>query len=252
MQVTVIGCAGSFPNPSSPASCYLVEHEGHHLVLDLGSGALGPLIGAVSLDRIDAVVLSHLHPDHCLDLTGLHVARTYRPQGPPEQPLAVYGPQDTAERIAAAHRTSPTEAADGSLQRSFRFVELEESTQIGPFTLRTAPVAHPVPAYALRVEAGGRALVYSGDTGPCEALVELSQGADVALFEASFLEGRPNPANLHLTAKQAAEHAKAAGVERLVLTHLVAWNDQAETLAEASRAYDGELALAAPGMVVTL
>jgi ribonuclease BN (tRNA processing enzyme) len=252
VQVTVIGCSGSFPSPASPASCYLVEHAGKHLVLDLGSGALGPLIGAVDLDRIDAVLLSHLHPDHCLDLTGLHVARTYRPQGPPEEPLLIRGPRDTAERIAAAHRPGPTEHADRSLQRSFRFVDHERETRIGPFTVITAAVSHPVPAFAVRVEAGGRSLVYSGDTAPCDALVELSRGADLALFEASFLEGRPNPANLHMTARQAAEHATAAGVRRLVLTHLVSWNDPDETLAEGRRAYDGELSLAAPGMVVTL
>jgi ribonuclease BN (tRNA processing enzyme) len=123
---------------------------------------------------------------------------------------------------------------------------------IGPFSIAVARVAHPVPAYGIRVAAGGASLVYSGDTGPCEALVELSRGADLALYEASFLTGPGNAPDLHLTAAQAAEHAARAAVPRLLLTHLVAWNDPATSYAQAREAYDGELALAAPGMVVAL
>jgi ribonuclease BN (tRNA processing enzyme) len=250
VRLTVIGCAGSFPSPSSAASCYLVEHDGARLVLDLGNGALGPLAGAVDLREIDAVLLTHLHADHCLDLTGMYVARRYHPSGPLPA-LPVHGPVGTAERIADAYRASASDPVAG-LGRALQFIDHAARVRIGPFTVTLAQVVHPVPAVALRVEAAGRALVYSGDTGPCPALVELSRGADLALFEASFLSDPGNPVDLHLTAAEAGQHAAAAGVGRLLLTHLVAWNDPAASLAEGRSTFDGELALAAPGMVVQI
>lgn len=251
MQLTVIGCSGSFPSPASPASCYLVEHDDGALVLDLGNGSLGPLMAAIDLDRITGIVLSHLHPDHCLDLTSLHVARTYHPNGPAERTLDVYGPTRTAQRVAAAYRTRPDEPVRG-LERSFHFIDHEPETKIGPFTVSTVRVDHPVEAYAIRVEADGVSLVFSGDTGPSQSLVDLAQGTELALFEASFLEAPGNPPNLHLTAKQAGEHATRAGAGRLVLTHLVSWNDRQQTEAEGRGAFHGQLDLATAGMVVAL
>lgn len=252
MRLTVIGCSGSFPSPLAPASCYLVEHDGASIVLDLGNGSLGPLAARTDLRTLDAIVLSHLHADHCLDLTSMYVARKYHPDGPPAQPLAVHGPAGAAQRMADAYRVAPG-LGEANVELIYRFHELTDAPrEIGPFTVTVAPVAHPVPAFAIRVSAGGRALVYSGDTGPCESLVELSRGADLALYEASFLTGGDNPVDLHLTAAQAGEHATRAGVPRLVLTHLVSWNDPTQTLAEGQEAFDGELALAAPGMVVEL
>ena len=252
MRLTIVGCAGSFPSPASPASCYLVQHEGTSIVLDLGNGSLGPLAGAIDLSAIDAVLLSHLHADHCLDLTSMYVARTYHPAGPPTSLLPVHAPAGAARRIAEAYRTAPGQA-EARLDRVFDFREFDsDPIRIGPFTITLVPVAHPVPTVAMRIEAGGRVLVYSGDTGPCEALVAHARGADLALFEAAFLTGQSAPPNLHLTAAEAAEHAKRAGVPRLVLTHLVAWNDPRSTLAEAEAVFDGELQLAASGMVLDL
>jgi ribonuclease BN (tRNA processing enzyme) len=124
-------------------------------------------------------------------------------------------------------------------------------TEVGPFRIRTVRVNHPVEAYAIRIDAGGRSLVYSGDTAESDALVELSRGADLALFEASFLESRDNPPGLHLTARGAAEHALRADVGALVLTHLVPWNSREETEAEAVAAYaGGTLQLATPGLTI--
>jgi len=253
VRLTVIGCAGSFPGPDSPASCYLVQHDGFSVLLDLGNGSLGPLQRHADIRALDAILLSHLHADHCLDMTSLYVARRYHPDGPPARTIAVHGPRGTRDRIADAYRTHRSEPGP-DLAGIFTFADFVEAgpAQVGPFTLRVGRVAHPVPAYAIRLEAGGRSLVYSGDTGPCTALVELSRGADLALYEASCLSGRVNPPDLHMTAAQAAEHAAAAGVPALVLTHLVAWNDPQESWAEARAAFDGELALAAPGMVVEL
>ena len=138
------------------------------------------------------------------------------------------------------------------MQARFGFCDLEPgTTEIGPFRITADHVNHPVETFGFRVEHAGWRLAYSGDTGESDALVRLAEGADLLLCEASlFLDGPRNKPNLHLTARQAAEHAARAGVGQLLLTHLVPWNDRDLTLAEASRAYRGPLSLAAPGLVL--
>jgi ribonuclease BN (tRNA processing enzyme) len=251
VRLTVVGCAGSFPNETSAASCYLVEQDGTRIVLDLGNGALGPLAGVADLRTLDAVLLTHLHADHCVDLTGLYVARKYHRDGRPPA-LDVYGPQGTRRRIADAYRANPGEPVAG-LDQIFRFAEYgQQPLRIGPFTITVARVAHPVPAFAIRVQAGDRSLVYSGDTGPSDALVRLARGTDLALFEASFVTGEAHTTDLHMTGVDAGAAASAAGAGQLIMTHLVAWNDPVVTLAEGRGAFDGQVALATPGMVVDL
>ena len=245
MRLTVIGCAGSFPGPESPASCYLVEHDGYRLLLALGNGALGVLQRHIALTDIDAIVLSHLHADHCLDMCGLYVAQRYHPDGPRAR-IPVWGPRGTAQRLARAYDLPDEPGMTGQ----FVFRDLVEGAeQIGPFAVTAARVNHPVEAYGIRLEAGGHTLAYSGDTAETPALVALARDADVALFEASCLDAQPAP-GVHLTARQAAEHAQAAAARILLLTHLVAWNDPQASLAEARPAFDGELMLASSGLVI--
>lgn len=247
MRLTIIGCSGSFPGPDSPASSYLVEHEGFRLVLDLGNGALGPLQRYCDLSAVGAVCLSHLHADHCLDLCGYWVAQTYGPDGPGPR-IPVYGPAGTAGRMAQAYGLDE----HPGMTRAFDFGTLEPGTrEIGPFRVTLAHMNHPVETFGFRVEQGGRALAYSADTGTCPALVELASQADLLLCEASFLTGPDPIPDMHLTARQAAEHAARAGAAWLVLTHLVPWNDQQRTLAEASASsFSGPISLAAPGQVI--
>jgi ribonuclease BN (tRNA processing enzyme) len=247
MRLTVVGCSGSYPGPDSPASCYLVEHEGSRIVLDMGNGAYGPLQRFADVYAIDAVVLSHLHSDHCIDLTAYYVARRYHPDGHAPV-IPVLGPTGSADRLARAYDLPPEEGMHGE----FEFRDHVPVTDIGPFRITTAVVNHPVEAYAIRIEAGGRSLTFSGDTGESDALVEISRGTDLALYEASFLERHDGPKNLHLTAKQAAEHAIRAEAGRLVLTHLVPWTPREETEAEALSVYDGDLSLALSGQVIDL
>lgn len=213
----------------------------------MGSGSLGPLSSYIDIYSLDAVLISHLHPDHFFDLAGYYVARKYRPSGP--APLVpVFGPEGTGPRVARAYGlpTSP------GMTREFEFRSLVSRTfEVGPFTVTTAAMQHPIASYAMRVEAGGKTLVYSGDTGPCEELAELAAGADVALFEASFLESEDNPTGLHMTGRDAAEAASKAGAGRLILTHLVPWNDSDEILEEAvGFGFEGDVSLATAGMLV--
>ena len=99
MQLTVLGCAGTFPGPSSPCSGYLVEHDGYRLILDLGAGALGNLQRHCDLREIDAVYITHLHADHCIDLVAYFYARRYHPQGMP--PILPSDPRDPHDRLRA-------------------------------------------------------------------------------------------------------------------------------------------------------
>lgn len=245
MKLTVLGCSGSLPGPDSAASGYLVTADGFHLVLDLGSGALSSLQRHLAVPEIGAIALTHLHPDHCMDLCGLYVAAKYAP-GSPIPRIPVYGPAGTAKRMALAYDLPE----DPGMEEELEFHAWQEVQRIGPFTVRTAPMAHPVPAYAIRVEHGNKSLVYTGDTGPNDALVRLARGADLLLSEAALQDNDPaNPVDLHLTPSDAGEHAKKAGVKRLVITHVPPWF-QPETQAEgARRTYPGPVELATPHAV---
>jgi ribonuclease BN (tRNA processing enzyme) len=254
MKLTIVGSSGSFGAPGNACSCYLVEHDGFRLVLDFGNGALAELQRYGSMYDVGAVILSHLHADHCVDMCGYYVARKYAPEGgdQPEGLLPVWGPVDTRQRIADAYDTDP-----GDCDTVFDFRSLLEGAPadatsntfaVGPFTVTATRVDHPVEAYALRLEAGGSVLVYSGDTGPCEALDRLAEDCDLLLAEASFQEPRDDGVvGVHLNGRQAGECAAAARTGRLVLTHIPPWTDAALNLAAAKAAYGGSVEVARPG-----
>lgn len=248
MRLTVVGCSGSTAGPDSPASCYLLEAEGFALVLDLGSGAAGPLARHVDLTTIGAVLLSHLHADHMLDLTGLQVALEHGPYDRPD-PVPVLGPAGTAARLAEVFGVR-NQTGVAELAAVLAVTEIGPGTwPVGPFTVTARRVVHPVEAYAYRVEHAGRTLAYSGDCAPCPGLDEITRGADLALVEAAFVDGPANLPGLHHTGREAGELAERCGVGRLVVTHVPPWHDR-EAAAEAARsAYAGEVVVARPGDV---
>lgn len=254
----MLGCSGSFAGPQSPASGYLLEAEDDggrtwRVMLDLGNGVLGPLQRVCDPASLDAVLLSHLHPDHVCDISGLYVYLRYHPDGP-FGPVAVWGPQGTADRIRDAHAIEPGGEIDGQL--AVHQWPLGEPVRVGPLEVLALAVRHPVPAVGLRVtgpsEAGGGpvTLTYSGDTDTCDALVELARDADLLLVEAGFADGRDDAVRgVHLTGSRAGAVAQEAAARRVVLTHLSVWNDRADTLARAREQYSGPLELAEPGAV---
>ena len=230
----------------SGGSCYLLEAEGFRLLVDLGTGSFGPLQRYVDLAGIDAICVSHLHADHCLDLHIYRVARQYGPAGL-MPPIPVYGPAGTAERIALVNSAD----GDAGLRERFTFGTLTPGTrEIGPFRITNAHMNHPVETFGFRVEHDGWTLAYSADTGESEALTDLARNADLLLCEAAFLDGLDHPPGVHLSGRQAGEHAAKAGAGALMLTHLVAGNDPDRSLAEASAAYPGPLSRARPGLVL--
>jgi ribonuclease BN (tRNA processing enzyme) len=248
MRLTIVGCSGSFPGPDSPASCYLLDapYDGrtYRLVLDLGNGALGHLQRYVDPLDVDAVALSHLHADHFFDLASFYVYRRYHPKAPLPR-IPVVGPDGTATRLARAYDLSD----QPGMTEEFAFATWPPDglVELGPFEVRARRVAHPVEAYGMRISMDGSVLAYSGDTGPCAALESLAADADLLLAEAGFVESADNPTDLHLTGRDAAEHATRAGARRLLLTHVPPWHDPAEVFADARPGFDGPMELVRAG-----
>jgi ribonuclease BN (tRNA processing enzyme) len=238
VRLTVLGCAGSAPGPSSPASCYLVQHDGFSLLLDLGNGSFGALQAVMDPADVDAVYLSHLHADHCLDAAPFVVWHRYsgRSDG---RAVPLYAPVGADRRLATAY-----DPDGGPIDDVFDITPVGPGDwTVGPFQVTTVRTAHPVECYAVRLSAGGRSLVYTGDTGPSPAVVELARGADLLLAEAAYAECPDLPPGLHLTGRQAGEHAAAAGVGRLLVTHVPSWVDADAQLKAAREVFaDSELA----------
>lgn len=257
MRLTVIGCAGSFAGPDSPASCYLVqaEHEGRtwSVLLDLGNGALGALHRHLDPAEVDAVVISHLHPDHCCDIAGYYIVRTYHPDG--EMPLLpVHAPAGAAGRLSRIHALDDEEGPE-HLRSRFDFVDLghQRPFTVGPFTITPHLVEHPVEAYGIRVEADGAVLAYTGDTDATPNLGPLMTGASLVLADAAYVDGRDEIVGVHLSGSRAAQAAvDAGGVQRLMLTHIPAWNDPEICRKQADEVWPGEVELAEAGTTYEL
>ncbi|QRZ62295.1 MBL fold metallo-hydrolase [Rothia sp. ZJ932] len=253
MRLTIIGNSGSFPSPHSPASCYMVtatDDAGKtwRIVLDMGNGAFGVLQRHVDLKDVDAILISHLHPDHCIDLSGVHVAVKWDPRGWEKEPIPLYGPSTLHDYLRHTH--GHYDEVGMSTEFNFHSWAHHEQVHIGPFTVTPFEVLHPTEEpYAMRIECttaeGKTVLTYSGDTDYCRGIVEASQGADLLLCEAAYQEGRDDALRgIHLTGKRAGQVAEEAGVRNLLLTHLPVWTDPATALAEAQETFSGPTGIA--------
>jgi ribonuclease BN (tRNA processing enzyme) len=243
VKLTVLGCSGSVPGPDSPASGYLVEADGYRLVLDLGHGAYGALQRYVHPSEVDAVIISHLHADHCIDLTAYIVGLRYGREGYRcDRRIPLIGVSGTRDRLEAAY--DPL-ARKLSLHEILTF-NTPTAGELGPFTVSYAQVNHPTPTNAVRIEHDGRALVYSADTGESPELIRLAEGADTLLCEASVAADEELVPGLHMTGRMAGEHAAKAGVDRLIVTHVPPWNSRQAAADEAAAAFTGTVEIAAP------
>jgi len=251
MRLTVLGCSGSVNGPGAACSGYLIQVDGERPVLvDCGHGVFGELIAHADPSEV-AVLLSHLHADHCLDLAAMLVWRRWSPQRATER-SPLYGPPGTALRIGAACSEYPGEVDDISDTYEVHEWSDRQAIQVNGLTVEPIKVNHPPSTFGLRMTGpDGEVLVYSGDTGMCDEAVDLARDADLFLCEASWTH-RPQvrPEGLHLSGTEAGQIATRAGVRSLALTHVVPWEDGDAILDEAGREYAGPLQLVNQGQVI--
>ena len=240
LQLTVLGCSGTHVGRDRMCSSYLVESSGYRLLLDCGNGSLSNLQRRCDIGDIDAIIISHLHPDHFADLYGLYYALRFHRDGPRSVP--VYAPRGAWEFAAQL-----IDSADTFAQTCrFETAAAGDVLTLGPLTVTLFASNHPVETLASRVEGGGRVLAYTGDSAPTESLQHAGRDADLLLADATWLEReRPLPTDVHMTGYEAGRTASAADAKRLMVTHVYPSNDPRETAAEAANAYDGEIIVAA-------
>lgn len=244
MELTVLGGCGAWPAAGQACGGYLVEHGDHRLLLDPGYATLPQLLQFMDAADVDAVAVSHGHPDHCADLNPLLRARFL---GSPRAPrLPVYAPAGALDAVLALD-------GPGALASAYELHELGDHQRIGPFDVHAAWLPHFVPNAGLRIEVGGAALAYTGDCGPSPLVVELARGAAVLLAEATYPDWVPPEHAAHLTsARQAGRYASEAGVDRLVLTHLWPGTDPRAAHRAAAHAYRGPIDVASGGLTVPI
>lgn len=244
-EVLCLGSSGTYPAPGAACSGYLLRADGTDVWVDAGPGTLVNLLQVHDLS-LEALVLTHTHLDHVVDLYSFyHWIRFARPD-PGITGLPVHAPATAGEQLGQIMQPYGQDGTFGEWL-TFRPLTDGDAVTVGPLTLSFARTRHPVETYAVRAEAGGRAVVYTADTGPSDEVTAFARGADLLIAEATLQYPDENP-DVHMTAAQAGEMASAAGVRRLVLTHIPPWRDQSLSLAEARGRFDGDISLAADRM----
>lgn len=244
MKLTILGCNGPFAAPGGACSSYLVEHEGARVLLDCGPGALSRLEGICSIGELDAIVLSHLHFDHISDIfSGVYNLQQLKAAGSLAAPIPLLLP-DEPQAVRA-------------LIGGFDMLSLDalhasgKAYRVGGMELLFLPVRHPLPAFAVRIAAGGRTLVYTGDTNTCAGLDAFCAGADmllcdIGLARAQWSEGAP-----HLSAALGGELARDAHVGAMIGTHIHPRADRTALLGEVQECFP-QACLAHDGMSVEI
>ena len=244
MDLTVLGCSGSYPGPDGGAcSGYLVREHDAAVWLDCGNGTFGRLQRHLPIDDLTAVVLTHEHPDHCVDVYGLHVLLRY---GIEREGLPVFAPEGLEQHLGTLVGN------DWGNAFTWHPIAGNERATVDGLSLRFARTDHPPPTYAVEVTApNNKRLVYTSDTGPEWSVGAFAYGADLVLSEATYLDD-DKPAPIHLSAREAGEGAREAGALRLTLTHLWPRLDAHRVVEEGSEAFGESVTLAAPHLVTNV
>jgi len=229
LKLTILGRCGSYPGPGEACSGYLVRSASTTLMVDAGSGTLANLQRHVAIDDVDGIVLTHEHPDHWTDVTGFYVASKYYLR---MKNVPVFAPVSVRDHVY--YNDDPID---------WRVVTDGDRVSFGDLELRFSRTNHPPETLAVRIDADGRSLAYSADTAPGWSFSSLGDDIDLGLCEATFLAEHEGKAQ-HLSARQAGAMAKAAGVKRLVLTHLQPGTDPVESQREASATFGGPVSVA--------
>ncbi len=262
MRITVLGKSPSWQDAGGACSGYLIEEEDFALLLDCGNGVFSKLRHHVEYVDVDAVLISHLHADHFLDLVPFSYALMYAPR---QQPVAVGGWPGT-RTPAHPELFAPKGAGDmfrhlvecwgdeELVERAFRLHEydgLHELT-LGPITVRFCEVPHYTRTFAVELSANGGRLTYSADCSPNDGLVDFATDTDLLLIEATLPRPERTGKRGHLTPAEAGEHGRRAGARRVVLTHFSDELDPEWARAEAAEAFGGPVELAREGATYTV
>lgn len=251
-QLTVLGGCGAWPEPGRACAGFLLEHRDARIAIDLGYGTASRLfaaLGSAEADGLDAVIISHHHPDHMVDLHALLRARYMGRPGAARIPL--YAPDGVVTRLIELQDGDRT-----AVSQVFDWHPIPAPAQdAGPFRLESVLLPHYVPNAGVRLSAKGLTVAYTGDTGPAAVLADLGRDCDLFIADATSWEQRHGPQEgpaLNLTALQAGQAAAAAAARRLLLTHFWPGNDRLASRDDAATAFSGEILLADEGSVVSL
>lgn len=246
MELRVLGANGTYPTAGRPAAGYLVSHGGSSVWIDTGTGTLLALQELMDPADLDAIVVSHVHADHSSDLFPAYHYLRFGPT--PRTGIALFVPEGAAERLSAY-----VDPAGSSFATTFDVIVPRPGDwhDVGALRLAFGRADHPVPTLLVRAEAGGRSLAYTADTGTGCDLAGFAGGSNTLLAEATF-QGSEKPADHHLTATEAGKIATAAGVERLILTHILPSLDPVRSIEEAAAGFRGDVMAAAPGLEVVI
>jgi ribonuclease BN (tRNA processing enzyme) len=247
LLATVLGSSCAVPRPGRACSSYLLEGAGHHVVLDFGTGALANALAYLRAEEIDAIVISHMHADHFMDLIPLRYALKYGARTNARR-IAIYLPPGGEKVLRAISSALSREPGGDFLSEVFdiRTYDPASVLELGPAQMLFAPTRHYIPTFACRYELGGASVVYSADTAPTEPLVALARNAGLFLCEATLRTDRAEADGErgHLTAREAALMAREAGVHRLAITHYPHELTAADLAGAVREVYSGELSIA--------
>ncbi len=262
MRLTVLGKSPSWQDVGGACSGYLIQNDGFVLLLDCGNGVFSKLRRFSDYVDVGAVLISHLHADHFLDLVPFAYALTYAPR---QQPVPVAGWPGT-DRPARPQLYAPVGAAEmfrqivgcwgdeGLIEHAFELHEYDvlDEPAVGPFSVRFCEVPHYTLTYAVELVAEGRRLTYSADCSPNGDLVQFAQDTDMLLIEATLPRPERTGIRGHLTPGEAGEHGRLAHAHRVVITHFSDELDSDWARAEASKSFGADVELAQEGAVYTV
>ena len=248
MRLTILGRSPASPNPGEACAGYLVEGGSARVLVDIGPGVVAQLVRRHHPDELDAVIISHMHADHMLDLVTLRYVYPWRDL-PADQRLRVFLPPGSADQMLDLAKGVGNAK---HFEACFRLAEHDGSSALSfdGMTLTPVPTQHYIPCWGFRAEADGRRLAYTADTAPCGGLTDLADDADLLLSEATLRsldeDASPPEPRGHLTPAEAGEAARDGGSRRLMLTHMPVNGDGSWARTTASEAFESEVEIAEP------
>jgi ribonuclease BN (tRNA processing enzyme) len=235
-EVIVLGGSGTYPAAGAACSGYLLRSGTTNLWVDTGPGTFPNLQRHIDPAEVDAILITHLHLDHCTDFLPYTYWKRYGP-GKDRPPMDVYAPAEAPELLG--HLAGGDATFDGQI--NFKEIDATLIETIGDFELRFCRTLHPVETYAVRALANSQTVVYTADTGPSRGVTDFAWGANLLIAEASNQQATKETANLHMSAQEAGQMAAQAQVSQLALTHIVPGLDPQVSIEQAAKEYRGEI-----------